>query len=279
MAGRRHGTLARYRIDRCRCQLCKDAKSAYVRNRARQLAYGRWQSYRDAEPCRRHVKALMESGLSLGRVAVLAGLGVSTVQKVMHGTRRSGFVPSEKVLARTAAAILSVRLDLDAIADTALINVAGTRRRVQALAAIGYSLKEQAEAVGRLPANYRLILTKGSVTAGTARTVRDLYDTWSMTPAPDTWTTQRTRRWAERQGWLPPMAWDDDLLDLTEEALEAAVREQAEQMSMEELQRCDHARRRLRDRSPLVVAASREYDRRRYQEAEARKRQEKEAAA
>jgi transcriptional regulator with XRE-family HTH domain len=268
MAGRRHGTLARYRIDRCRCQPCKDAKSAYVRNRARQLAYGRWQSYRDAEPCRRHVKALMESGLSLGRVAVLAGLGVSTVQKVMNGTRRSGFVPSEKVLTKTAAAILSVRLDLDAIADTALINVAGTRRRVRALAAIGYSLKDQAEAVGRHPANYRLI-----------RTVRDLYDTWSMTPAPDAWTTQRTRRWAERQGWLPPLAWDDDLIDLTEEALASAVREQAEQMSMEELQRCDNARRRLGERSPLVVAGAREYDRRRYQEAELRKRQEKEAAA
>jgi hypothetical protein len=75
------------------------------------------------------------------------------------------------------------------------------------------------------------------------------------------------------------MAWDDDLIDLTEEALETAVREQAEQMPMEELQRCDYARRRLGDRSPLVAAASREYDRRRHRAAELRKRRDREAAA
>lgn len=257
-----HGSLGRYQSG-CDCQPCKDSKAAYARDRRRQIAYGRWESYMPAEPCREHVRALMASGVTLGRVAVMAGLGVSTVQKLMQGTPRSGGKLSSRVLAKTFRAIIAVRLDLDALPGTAMVHSAGTRRRVQALACLGYSLKEQADAVGRIPANYRTILTIDQVSVATARLVRDLYDAWSMTPAPDTWQAERTRRWAEKNGWLLPLAWDEEWIDLTDDALQATVREQAEAMDDDELKRCA-ASRRFGDRSPLTVAACREYDRRRY---------------
>lgn len=264
MAEHPHGTLYRYKLGRCRCRPCKDAKNAYARHRERMIAYGRWEPYVDAEPCREHVKELMASGVTLGRIAVLAGVGLSALQKLMHGTPRSGGQPSQRVMAKTAQAILAVRFSLDDLPDTAWVNAAGSRRRVQALAALGYTLKEQADAVGKIPANYRTILVRDTVLAGTARLVRDLYEAWSMTPPPQTWMAERIRRHAAKQGWQPPLAWDDDLIDLTDEALGVALRERAELMSDLDLVRAHTARYREGDTSPLTLEASREYKRRQH---------------
>lgn len=262
MAVHPHGSLYRYKLGGCRCRPCKDAKAAYSRHRHRMIAYGRWQSYVDAEPCRGHVRSLMASGVTLGRVAVLAGLGVATLQKLMDGTPRSGGVPSSRVRPKTAESILAVRLNLDDLPGTAWVNATGSKRRIQALAALGYTLKEQAEAVGKIPSNYRAILFRDTVLAGTARYVRDLYKAWSMTPAPQTWVSERTRRIAEKNGWCPPLAWDDDLIDLADADLEKELADRVSLMGHRELQRCNDAHYRLGDGSPLVVAAAREYERR-----------------
>lgn len=264
MAAYPHGTLSRYQVGRCRCPQCKAAKNVYARHRDRMIAYGRWQSYVDAEPSRRHVSTLLASGVTLGRVAVLAGLGLSTLQKLMHGTQRSGGKPAARVMVRTERAILAARLNLDDLPDTAWVDAAGTRRRVQALTALGYTLREQAEAVGKLPTNYRTALVRGTVLAKTARLVRDLYKQWSMTPPPQTWVSERTRRYAAKHGWHLPGAWDDDLIDLSDAALAAELRRQAEQWSDLDLGRAHAARWRDGDTTPLTLAASQEFKRRQY---------------
>src|SRR5262249_22050368 len=56
------------------------------------------------------------------------------------------------------------------------------------------------------------------VTAATARAVSDLYDRlWNQPPPGHDQRTRiaasRARRHAERQGWVPPLAWDDDQID------------------------------------------------------------------
>ncbi|WP_157253139.1 hypothetical protein [Nonomuraea typhae] len=257
-----HGTLGRYLSRRCRCQLCRGAKAAYSRQRKRLIAYGRWESYVDAAECRAHVESLLSSGITLGRVAVLAGISVSTVKRLMHGIPRSGGQPSEKVKAETARALLAVQATLDDLPDTAWIDAIGTRRRAQALAVLGHSFKDQADAIGKHATNYRRLLCTPTVLVGTARLVRSLYDAWSMTPAPSNWKTERTRRWASQRGWLPPLAWDDDLIDLAQPALEAALRERVESMPMEDLQHAHNSRYRHGDKTPLTLEASREYKRR-----------------
>jgi hypothetical protein len=263
MAEHPHGTLNRYVSGRCRCQPCRDAKSAYARHRNRQLAYGRWEGYVDAWPCRVHVQGLLDAGVTLGRIAVLAGLSASTVKRLMQGIPRSGGVRAERVRAETAEALLNVRADLDGLQDTAWIDSTGTRRRIQALAALGYSLKEQAEAIGRHATNFRLVLARETVLVGTARMVRDLYSAWSMTPAPATWMADRTRRRAASQGWLPPLAWDD-LIDLPDGELEEELRRRVALMDRYELQQCSEAAYRHGDKSPLVVAAAREFEKRKF---------------
>lgn len=268
MAEYPHGTLSRYQAGRCRCRKCRDAKNAYARHRERMIAYGRWEAYVDAEPVREHVKSLMASGLTLGRVSVLSGVTLYTLHKLMMGNPRNGGKPSSRVMSKTSKAILAVRLDLDELCDTALVDAAGTRRRVQALAALGYTLKQQAEEIGRFPTNYRTILIQPYVSARIARGVRELYDRWSMTPPPQTWMAERTRRHAQKHGWLPPLAWDEDLLDLTDEALAEALREQVQGMSDVDLVRAHASRYRDGDKTPLTLEASREYKRRQYKRPE-----------
>jgi hypothetical protein len=87
-----------------------------------------------------------------------------------------------------------------------LVDATGTRRRLQALAAIGWPPRALAERLGIQPDN---ILRRHRVRVGTARLVAAVYDQLSMTPGPDT----RSAAAARRRGWAPPLAWDDDSID------------------------------------------------------------------
>lgn len=94
----------------------------------------------------------------------------------------------------------------------------GTRRRLQALAWLGYGWKELAEHIG---AQENMVIrwarrdAPGSyVFRDTAAKVADVYERLSMRPAPTDTTAQkntaaRARNRARRNGWLPPLAWDN----------------------------------------------------------------------
>ncbi|MEO3860936.1 hypothetical protein [Acrocarpospora sp. B8E8] len=67
---------------------------------------------------------------------------------------------------------------------------------------------------------------------------------------------------AEAKSWLPPLAWDDDLIDLPDAELAAEVKRRAEAMDEEEASRCWTARYKQGDLSPLIAAGAREHVRR-----------------
>lgn len=90
------------------------------------------------------------------------------------------------------------------------VSAVGTRRRIQALRALGYSLRELAEDggwnTGHAALKYPLVAE--TITADTARRVAEIYERLSMTPATGPRAT-RSRKLAVRNGWAPPLAWDD----------------------------------------------------------------------
>lgn len=92
-----------------------------------------------------------------------------------------------------------------------LVDPAGTRRRLQALAALGWD--DQAIAalleVGphRVSALRRIDVP---IRQDTAAAVAAAYDQLSMTLPPDTWQARRNRSTAAAKGYAPPLAWDDD---------------------------------------------------------------------
>lgn len=213
---REHGTRAKYVVEKCRCDLCRASATAYARDVNRRKAYGTYVSYVDAEPARRHVRRLGAQGMGWKRVSHAAGLSPSTVWKLVYGDTKRYGRPSNRVMPKTAAAILSVELDL---ADGAKIDATGTSRRLRGLVAIGYSQSFLAQRIGVRPTNFGpLVHDRERVTVATARAVSDLYDELSMTPRVGTdhrtkISVSRARRYAERMKWLPPLAWDDDTID------------------------------------------------------------------
>lgn len=85
----------------------------------------------------------------------------------------------------------------------------GTRRRLEALHAIGWSGAQLGELLGvTVQAVYRLRTQDTLIYPTTAAKVAELYEKLWDTPQIG-WMADRTRRMAQRNGWAPPMAWDD----------------------------------------------------------------------
>lgn len=209
MSERQHGTKSRYHIDGCRCPDCTEAARVYGNHRARQIAYGRWEPYVDAEPARQHVLALRAAGMGPVTIARLSGVPHGALAKLVYGDGRRGTEPSRRIRRATSERVLAIEATIDTLAPGALVDATGTRRRCHALAALGWPLSEQARRLGIHPALYHRSMQSARVTAGRARAVRALFDELSMTPGP----SNRTRIQAAGKGYLPPLAWDDDLID------------------------------------------------------------------
>lgn len=264
---RNHGTYARYRLDGCRCYPCAAACSEYRLNRERAIAYGTWNPWTPAEPVRQHIRALQEFGIGLRRIAEAAEVDRKRLQAVLSGRTERGTGPQDKLRPAIAAAILAVEPSLDLLGDKTVIDASGLRRRLQALVTIGWSQAKLAERVGWTPNNFTILMRQSQTIAGTARKVWALYDElWNQAPPEDTHrdkiAASRARNYAKARGWLPPMAWDDDLIDVPDSELKAELVRRVESMDDAELRRCHTACDREGDTSPVTVAANREYYRR-----------------
>jgi hypothetical protein len=91
-----------------------------------------------------------------------------------------------------------------------LIDATGTVRRLQALAAMGYTHADLAPELGWKGANaVAKTLKQRRVTPGTAKRVREAYDRLCMTPGPSRLAERRARN----AGLAPPLAWDENAID------------------------------------------------------------------
>lgn len=91
--------------------------------------------------------------------------------------------------------------------STGWVDATGTRRRLQALATLGWSRAELARRAGLAPGALRI--TGRRVHATTAEVVGQLYDALCMRPGP----SPRAAARAHRQGCAPPLAWEGRDID------------------------------------------------------------------
>jgi transcriptional regulator with XRE-family HTH domain len=259
------GTYAKYKLDGCRCYRCAAKASEYNLNRERAIAYGTWNPFMDAEPVRQHIKHLGECGIGTRRVAALTGVSRTLITNLLHG--KPGKEPTRRVRTENARRLLALEPTLENVAPSTPVDSAGSHRRLQALVTIGWSQQKLAERLGLTRSNFGTMMKCKQVSAARALEIRALYDElWDQAPPEDTHhekvAASRARNYAKARKWLPPMAWDDDLLDLSEADLNAELERRVSAMDDAELAHCRHARYRLGEVSPLVVAAAREYTRR-----------------
>jgi hypothetical protein len=93
-----------------------------------------------------------------------------------------------------------------------LRDATGTRRRLQALAAIGWSYAAVGRELGMSKRSVAFLHTYQSVSDATAERVAAVYDRLWDKPRHGQ-AAQQTRNLAADRGWVPPMAWDDEDLD------------------------------------------------------------------
>jgi hypothetical protein len=213
-ADRRHGTTERYASGPdendvpgkpCRCRECQDAYNAARNTRTRLAAYGRWEPFVDAEPARKHAKALQDFGIGCGRIADLAGVSPSVVKALLYGMGDK--LPSRVIRPGTRDRILAVQPVLDNLEDTVLVDPDPYRGQLRALIAAGWSPRYLA---GRIPMDrasfYRVIGSQKQIAASTAKAVtrihRELHDRQPpQRTAAERRAAETARSLARRHGW------------------------------------------------------------------------------
>ena len=205
----KHGTHTAYSAHGCRCDPCR-AKSSRHSKEWRRDRYLGVVKLVDADPLRDHVAALMAAGMSFKAIALAAGW--TSRQALADAITRP------RVMPKTLARVLAVRIDSDNRRD-AYTDATGSRRRLQALAVNGWSTRNLAKQLGHKHATTVQDITNGTTPTIRLRTkdgIRDLYEKLWDQPGP----SPRTAAIAKGKGWLPALAWDDDLIDKPEHEAE-----------------------------------------------------------
>lgn len=165
----------------------------------RRLHTGRY-GYRDAAPARAHIARLRQLGWTYEAIARAAGLSIWVGHKLHSGTSR-------RLLAESEVAIL--RVPLIPFESHRGVSAVGARRRVQALAYMGWPNHEIARRIGCSPRSLPTLLSRGRLSAKLSHRIAAVYDELSMRCGPSKLAAVRARGY----GWAPPLAWDDDEID------------------------------------------------------------------
>ena len=198
----KHGSLTAYAKHGCRCEPCR-AAAAKASKAWRRDNYLGIVKLVDAQPLKDHVAMLMESGMSFKAIALTAGW--SSRNALADAMTRKRVTP------RTLARVLAVHPELDNRRD-AYVDATGSARRLQALAINGWPTRNLAKQLGHKdPATIQHIANGKTPTIRlrTKDDIRRLFDELWDQPGP----SKRTADIAKARGWLPALAWDDDLID------------------------------------------------------------------
>jgi hypothetical protein len=219
---REHGTPARYVWGPdeqdvpgagCHCAKCTASRRVGEGHRRRMRAYGCWQPYVDAEPAREHARLLGRCGIGWKRAAALAGVSTGAMSKLLYGGPGDR-PPTRRIRPDTAARILAVDPFPVNRGDRALAEATATRRRLQALVAIGWAKAQLAARLGMTGSNFGKTMERAQVVIATERAVCALYDELWDTRPPETshWekiSAARARNYAAARGWALPCEWLD----------------------------------------------------------------------
>lgn len=210
-----HGERVTYVKDGCRCDPCTTAARVYEQRRRRDRLYGITAGLVDAQPVRDHLAVLSAAGIGYKRAAKLAGVSVTTVQTILYNHPDRPFSgPAKRVKESTAEKLLAVQPVLELVSDGTYVPARGAARRIQALVARGWSQAKLADRIGITDQRIGPLLRGGNATAGTVRSIHQVYEElWDQAPPlathRDRLAASRARNHAQRSDWAPPAAWDD----------------------------------------------------------------------
>lgn len=238
-----HGTHVAYIRDRCRCAACRRA-AARERKRYRLGRLEGRNGLVDASVPRDHVRALMAAGMSIQDIADRLGQSRNNVCRYLYGSQR-------RVLATAIRGLMAIPVPVAAPAGgSCYVPATGSRRRIHALEALGWPTRVIADRTGVSRDSLVRISTGrvSAVRAGTASAVEAAYRWMEVRPptAEESPQASRVRAVAASRGWVPPLAWDDDV-DLDDPAARPMPRSAWDPTTTGKAQRLYWARRRRQD--------------------------------
>lgn len=207
----RHGmaSCARYGCDREECR--RAYRNSHARNemdRARGIS-----GFVEADHATRRVRRLQHAGMSIGDIASITGLSRNCISLLARGA-------APRIMRATHETVLSVPVPTKAVrpASPGFITSIGAQRRLQALAALGWTRESISTRTG-LSAR-----TIGDIRRGGQERIRIKHhqvisrvyeELWNQRPDHEVGanTASRLRAFARRAGWKLPAELDDDHID------------------------------------------------------------------
>lgn len=182
------------------------ARLRRLRIKAGETAWG------DLDAVRAHIDLLRESGVGAHQIADLAGIGHSTIARIVW---EFAIGRTSRVTMDVATRILTVRIDVHRLLPHTIVDSTRARRLLQALVVAGWPLPLLAQRFGTDRQNFRKYFFAERYTAGVQARILDLFETCWREGPPAISKQSRTRaaQLARRHGWVGVGAWDDDTID------------------------------------------------------------------
>ena len=181
----------------CRCDECVTHQRRYDKGRRLSTARGHKRLI-PPDTARAHVDMLVAHGVSRRSIAQAMGY--------KDHTSLNTILNRDTIRASTQAKILAIKPDTIQT-GRGWIDATGSTRRMQALAYMGWKLKDIAELTCMnmdTASNVRNGKIK-NVTERVHRSIRLVYEEYGMSNGGDIRSTLK----AQRSGWRSPLAWDD----------------------------------------------------------------------
>lgn len=190
---------------KCARPKCNNSKhrNGLCTKHARQAPHG----YVPAEYAQRHL-ALLRTRYDRYALIEATGLSHTTLANIDRGR-------SQNLKLHAHTAIMRVPIPPRPVAGRGLLPATGSARRIEALCTMGWSQGHVAEKLGTSVQVVNRFPTQKWITSSWAARIAELFDELHMTPGP----SRISARWAEIQGWAPPLSWEhfddpDELPDL-----------------------------------------------------------------
>lgn len=206
----RHGTTRQSRwmvVAYCTCLHC-EASRANRRRQHKERGMGKVRRV-STRLVNRRLRELTAEGWLQSDIARVSGVGRATISEALGGI-------STTMSVENAAAIVGITGRPN---STTFVSAVGTRRRIEALVALGWLSTEVCLRAGLSQQFLPDLMHReqATVTADTASAVAAVYDDLSMTVPPMTPHRRRSKTLAAKHGWAPPLAWNDIDTDTTAE--------------------------------------------------------------
>lgn len=166
------------------------------------------QRFSEIGPVQEHIARLMDAGWRFQDIEKVSGVSCPTISRIRRGAVK-------KITVESADAILGTTHAMrHRVNPGPFVEARGVRRRLQALAAVGWAHAELMRRIGRSPAQASWFLRTRTVTPENHRLISALYDDlWDKKPptrtAMERRTYDRVRAHAKQMGWHSPLDWDD----------------------------------------------------------------------